>query len=430
MRVLYHFHRPVQTAGLLGGVESWMFSLARLLREEGHDSDVFFGDVAPPAGLVPADFEALGGSLEDLLRLAAARRYDVVHGVTSDWDAGVSAVRHLRHAPKLVLTHHGSSHPAWSRRNCDALVSCSAWGAREQQPLTDVTVQVIPNGVDVRTFSPAPPSAPSGGPPVVAWVGRASDLRQKRFDRLGQAAPHLRRAGLRVRVADPDGPAAVPPDIAGPVRALAETWAPVPRDRMPDFYRDVAASGGCILSTSSFEGLPLTLLEAQACGCPAIGPDVRGVNECVDSAHGGQLYAADTPPEALARLVVLALADRNDMAARGRACRDWISERFSLERMAAEYLRVYQECPYARADDQGGNGAGRRVSPLLHPGAYIERHWVAGHRQYEASSVLAAGREWSLASAAVRASVATCPTLYARPRRLVHLIRTLGAGAR
>src|SRR5207245_934228 len=98
------------------------------------------------------------------------------------------------------------------------------------------------------------------GPPVVAWVGRGSDLGQKQIDKLAAIAPYLRCGGVRLWIADPDGPEKVIASAAQVLTPLAEFWGKVPHEKMSAFFRTVASTGGCVLSTSRFEGLPMAYL--------------------------------------------------------------------------------------------------------------------------------------------------------------------------
>jgi glycosyltransferase involved in cell wall biosynthesis len=54
-------------------------------------------------------------------------------------------------------------------------------------------------------------------------------------------------------------------------------------DDMPFLYNAVAASGGCMVSTSLNESQPMIVLEAMACGCPVIASDVGGLREIIEN---------------------------------------------------------------------------------------------------------------------------------------------------
>jgi glycosyltransferase involved in cell wall biosynthesis len=416
MRILLSCHRAE-----VGGIQTWMVGVARSYRARGHECELFFFDHGAFEPHLPPEIPAHFGDLADYLRLVRANRYDVVHACNMDWEFGVTAVRRL--GARLVLTCHGWVSGCWNSTNCDAIVSCAGWNATAQEAVSDLPVRVVYNGIDLDRYSPPPGEA--AGPPIVAWVGRGGALEQKRIDRLAAVAVRLAAAGVRVWIADPEGPARVPAEIAAALGPVAEFWGPVAPDRMADFFRQVGASGGCVLSTSTFEGLPLSLAEAQACGCPVIGPDVRGVNEVLDPRRGGVIHAADLPPEAVARLVLDALGDRAAMQTRREACRAFVAERFDHERMVAEYLDVYERALAAPQRIAARPAAGWfRALFRSRSRAYIEAYWAAGYAQLRASERLAASGDGRCARAAAASSWQTCPSLFIRPRRISHLVST------
>ncbi|HEV7858936.1 MAG TPA: glycosyltransferase family 4 protein [Pyrinomonadaceae bacterium] len=417
---------------LIGGVEAFMASLSSVLRAEGHQCEFFFFTRGPMEKELPSGSVAHFGDLADLLRLVRSRGFDIVHANSSDWRNGITAVREV--GAKLVITAHGMVVPGWNSTNCDAFVCCSAWQALEQKAYTDLPIHTVLNGIDTTKFKPSEPATLSSTPsstssePIVAWVGRGTDMVHKRIDKFAAVAPALHRAGLRIRLADPYGPDEVEKVVPGAARALrpvAEFWGAVSKDKLPAFFQGVADSGGCVLSTSISEGLPMALLEAQACGCPVIGTNVRGVNEVVVRESGGVLYPFETAPEELASLVLDTLRDTEGMRSRREACARLALEKFSLERMAGDYLRIYREALDARRRRSLGLRVGLWCAPLLHWSDYIERRWTAGNCHYEASRKLAQAGEGELARATARLSLVTCPSLYMRPERLAHLLKTL-----
>ena len=404
-----------------------MVSLARELKARGHECELFFFTRGPMGEQLPPGLVAHFGDLADCVRLVRERRFDLVHANSGDWHNGVAAVR--RTGVRLVLTSHGRVTAGWNSTNCDGYACCSRWEAEEQRAFTDLPVRTILNGVNTERFSPeAGPAAAHRGRPVVAWVGRGPDMVHKRIDRLAAVAPALRRAGVRIWIADPFGPGEVEkvaPEAAAVLRVAAEFWGGVERAALPEFYRRVAASGGCVLSTSAEEGLPLSLIEAQACGCPVVGPDVRGVNEVIDPEHGGVLYPFQMEPKQLASLVLATLADEENMRWRRGASVRHMREKFSLSRMAEDYIRLYEETLSSERRPTAGLRARLWLAPLLNWGDYVERRWSAGVCHYEAAGKLAGQGEWVLARRAARLSVETCPSLYVRPTRLAHLLKIL-----
>jgi glycosyltransferase involved in cell wall biosynthesis len=410
----------------IGGVSTFMLSMRTALASLGHESELFFFEHGSMERYLPADCRVHFGSLADCLRLIDRGAFTVVHANNVDWTTGISAVRGI--GAKLVLTAHKVRAAAvtygWNHGNCDALVAVSRWIKDGLQPFTDVPIQVVANGIDTDRFTPALGTVSAR--PIVVWVGRGGAAR-KRLQAFAAIAPRLQQAGVRVWVLDQQGPetlAATFPEAAASLKAAAERWHGAGVAEMPQIYRDVAASGGCIVSTASMEGLPLTLLEAQACGCVAIGGDVLGVNECVVPELGGVLYPLDTPPQQLATLIIDTVSDREGMRRRQAQALAYAREAFSVRRMAADYLRIYNDAPFGVVDDLRARWRARlRLSPIAHRSAYMGQRCGVGYRQYATSQQLADAGEARLAMASCRASLHTSPTIFLKPARLAHLMR-------
>lgn len=412
----------------VGGVESFMVDLSGMLRERGHQCELFFFERGPMEKLIPADRLVNFGDLTDCLKLVQSRGFDIVHANSSDWRIGIAAVRTV--GARLVITAHGMILSGWNSTNCEGFACASRWQAEEQKAYTDLPIYTVYNGVDTARFKPSSQtvSVASDSRPIVAWVGRGTDMVHKKIDKLAAIAPALKQAGLRIWIADPYGPeevAKVVPEAAQILSKEADFWGLVPKDELPQFFRDIAASGGCILSTSRIEGFGLVLAEAQACGCPAIGPDVRGVNEVVDPAYGGMLYPFEIEPEQLAKLIVDTLRDSEGMKQRRELSARFAREKFSLERMAEEYIKIYQEALAPSRKPRAAMRARVAFAPIIDWSDYIGRRWTAGLSLYDAARRLSNQGEADLARRVARLSFVTCPSLYLRPRRLAAFLGIL-----
>jgi glycosyltransferase involved in cell wall biosynthesis len=93
---------------------------------------------------------------------------------------------------------------------------------------------------------------------------------------------------------------------------------------------------------SVFEGLPIALLEAMACGCPVITTDAGGIKEVVRHEQDGLLCPVDEP-EKLADFAIDLLANDEKRKTLGRQARKRVEESFSLYTMVAELEQCYLE---------------------------------------------------------------------------------------
>jgi glycosyltransferase involved in cell wall biosynthesis len=93
------------------------------------------------------------------------------------------------------------------------------------------------------------------------------------------------------------------------------------------------------VSGSAWEGMPLAVGEAMAMAKPVVATDVGGVSELVGDA-GVIVPAKDS--EALAKAMLAAMSQsREALAAHGRAARQRIVDRFSMEATANTWEELY-----------------------------------------------------------------------------------------
>ena len=223
--------------------------------------------------------------------------------------------------------------------SADAYVACSIASRAVMERTVGAPISVVPNGVDTDFFYPS--VVPPPPRPILAWVGRTSDRAQKDFDGFLHIASRLLPEGYSVRVADGDGSSAEAARVARWFGGRVEYLAALDRTGMVAFYRGVAASGGCLVSTSNFEGLPLAALEAIACGCPVLAPSAPGFEELE---RDGIALIYQTP-DGIEKAVSLVRQLNNKEAREGLVTKGLQAVRgqYALERMADGYMRVYRE---------------------------------------------------------------------------------------
>ena len=93
--------------------------------------------------------------------------------------------------------------------------------------------------------------------------------------------------------------------------------------------------------SSVTEGLGTSLLDAMACGKAIVATTAGGIPEVVKDGETG-LLVPPRDPAALARAIIALLTDDHARRTMGAAGLERVRERFSVERMVQETLRVYQ----------------------------------------------------------------------------------------
>lgn len=107
-------------------------------------------------------------------------------------------------------------------------------------------------------------------------------------------------------------------------------------DRM-DLWREMGAADIFVM-TSLWEGMPLTLLDAQAMGLPAVVPDVVGCRDVVIDGVTGFVCENDG---ALIERTGMLIRDAELRERMGQAARSMALQRFSIGRMHTEILDAY-----------------------------------------------------------------------------------------
>jgi glycosyltransferase involved in cell wall biosynthesis len=119
---------------------------------------------------------------------------------------------------------------------------------------------------------------------------------------------------------------------------------------------DVLAEADLFLLTSQREGLPLSVLEAGAAGCPVVAPEVGSVPDAVRHRDSGWLFPSTAGPDEIADLVAAACADRAALDRAGLRARQVYEQHFTLERVADAVEKVYRDTCRAFAQRRNMRG--------------------------------------------------------------------------
>lgn len=107
-----------------------------------------------------------------------------------------------------------------------------------------------------------------------------------------------------------------------------------------DVPRILSAADIFVLA-SSWEGLPITVLEAMAAGVPCVATAVGGVPEAIDNGVNGYLVAPDEP-HALARAIVRLASDASARKTMAKRARRTYESAFTAEQMARQTEALYE----------------------------------------------------------------------------------------
>ncbi|MFM7062072.1 MAG: glycosyltransferase family 4 protein [Actinomycetes bacterium] len=359
---------------LPGGVQNQVLSLARSLRRRGHEVRVLAPCDGPPPELfvIPVGKSlptAANGSVAPIapdpsaqlrtIRALWDEGFDVLHAHEPLAPGPCHTALVVKPAPIVGTFHAAGSMPAYSVAS-----GLANWGANR----IDVRVVVsedarklasrhLPgeyvalfNGIEVDRFRSAVPWPTTG--PTVLFLGR-----------------HEPRKGLEVLLrALPDLPADLTVWVAGTGPATDDLQAryPDPRvqwlGRIDDDERDRRIAGADVFCAPSLggESFGVILLEAMAAGTTVVASAIPGYAKvaAVDGEEAAVLVEPDDPA-ALADGLRRALTD-TELADRLRTAGTRRAESFDMERLADEYLRLYQLAIDTAAAGVASTGGERR----------------------------------------------------------------------
>lgn len=306
------------------------------------------------------------------LYLLAARRAVARELATGAWDLvqahwvvpnALAAAPFGRRVP-LAVGLHGSdvflaekpvlrALVAHALRGVRVLTSCSPELARRIEAIgfPSARTRVIPYGVDVQLFRPAPErrsvwrlklGIPDQAPTLLG-VGRLAT--KKGFEVLMRALPELfaRVPGAHVVLAGGG-------DLEGPLRAAAAPFAsqvhftgPVLHDTLPDLYRaaDFFVLPAVHDAAGNVDGLPNVILEAMASGLPVLATDISGIPMAVEDGVTGRLVAERDVAGLAAAAVALAL-DADARRRMGELARRRAEADLTWDAVARRYREAYR----------------------------------------------------------------------------------------
>jgi glycosyltransferase involved in cell wall biosynthesis len=207
--------------------------------------------------------------------------------------------------------------------------------AREK--LAEDLVTFLPNGVDTSRFRPAGEAervkargslGVSGDRPVVVGLGRLHP--QKNWPLFLRVAERFPQADFVIAG-------------TGPEESVLRGRAP-DNVRLVGFRdsREVMAAADVFLLTSHYEGMPMTLLEAMACGIPAVATRCGGPEGVITDGVDGFLVGLNDEVAMAARLTDL-LQDAELNQRMGQGARARVEAAYTEEAAGKPFLDTWQQ---------------------------------------------------------------------------------------
>jgi glycosyltransferase involved in cell wall biosynthesis len=231
-----------------------------------------------------------------------------------------------------------------------ALITVSQSNARHIARTFGVAIdriKIIPCGVDTDRFCPPTQNnhdtifpGPGKQPPLVVCVARHVVV--KNLARLLDAFALLRKRGAKFRaVMVGDGP------LRGELeqrcfnlglKGVVEFVGAQVQEQVLHWWQRAQVA---VLSSDD-EGMPVCLMEAAACGVPAVAPGVGGIPEFIEDQATG-LLAPPGEGEGLAAAIERLLSAPDLAAQMGGAARQRVEKHFSIKHQIDQMLGVWAE---------------------------------------------------------------------------------------
>ncbi|MFM8319533.1 MAG: glycosyltransferase family 4 protein [Chloroflexota bacterium] len=316
---LLSWSRPPEQARLADG--GWMLGeLRRLLRQVQPDL-------------------LLAGPLQRSALLAALAGFHPLIGMSWGYDLLIDAPRSAwwQRATRFTL-----------KRSAALLGDCAtvrdlavSYGMPAERIVT------FPWGVDLAHFSPAAEAPHDPGRPFTMLCTRSwepvygVDVLAKAFILAAQQRPEMRlvllgggsQAGLLRQALAGLGPLHT---LQGSFERVLFPGQAAFAD-LPRYYR----SADLYVSPSHSDGASISLLEAMACGVPALVSDIPGNREWIVSGENGWLFR-DGDPHALAQAILHAAAQRERLPEMGRAARRTAEQRADWSKNFPKLYDVFE----------------------------------------------------------------------------------------
>jgi glycosyltransferase involved in cell wall biosynthesis len=282
-------------------------------------------------------------------------RAELVH-VNSPWAYSMAGLAARLTGVRGVCHVHLPLEPStlrWSVRfGVDAVITCYQGLASDLQAgVAGRNCRVVPisNTVDIERFTPvnahnaeARTRWRGGATHVVVIVGHLSEV--KGYPAFLRAVAKLagRYPGCRFLAV---GGETACHGYEATLRAMAASLGVADRVEFLGWRNDVAdviRAADVIVQPSLLEGLPLTVLEAMACGVPVVATNVNGTPEALLDRRTGLLIEPDDS-DALSEKVSMLLDNAGLRESMGRAGRDRVEQHFTLRQFLPKLENLYDE---------------------------------------------------------------------------------------
>ena len=212
-------------------------------------------------------------------------------------------------------------------------VTVSKSSEEEMKKFGIKNIEIVPNGIDTKIYNANPNS--KNDIPVILFLGRLK--KYKRIELL------LRSFKIVSKKVEAELWIAGRGDMKGELENLTKELEIQDRVKFFGFVSEkdkieLLKKAWVFVTTSEKEGWGITVIEANACGTPAIAFNVSGLRDSIKHGYSG-LLVEDGNIEKLAEAIIDILSDSDLREELSRNAIEW-AKRFSWDRSAEEFEKV------------------------------------------------------------------------------------------
>ncbi|MFA5336298.1 MAG: lipopolysaccharide heptosyltransferase II [Candidatus Omnitrophota bacterium] len=344
-----------------GGVETGVIDLSQRLVKLGHNAAVISN----------------GGELVKQLDAAGIKHYELpVHSKNPlTMLRMIPAVRKILRSEKADILHARSRVPAmigyYAARSAGVIFITTCHGYYSRKPFSKVMgwgkyviaisqviakhmmdsfkvpfrrIKLIYRGVNLEQFKYKEPDESVKSAYTIGIVGRLTPLKGHKyfFRAVAKVLKYFPRIKVLVVGDASPGKEKYRQELEDTVRRLGLSRNTEFLGRRSDIPDILAGLDALVLATIVPEGFGRVIIEAFASGVPVVATSVGGVTEIIRDGENGLLVPPEDP-QAMSEAIVRVLKDRALAKEIVRNARKDAEQKFNLDRMITETVRVYEE---------------------------------------------------------------------------------------
>jgi glycosyltransferase involved in cell wall biosynthesis len=324
----------------------WKVASVAVGKDAAHGCDPRFGDEF--SEMLAPEETSLSGQVEAFLTWVEQEAVDIV---IPNCEANIiAAVPHLPSRVRYLTICHTVVRSAYlsSTLHPDRLSQVVAINQRQMKELpqrwgvTQERLRLIPHGIDTEPFDQRQVIKNKTGPLRLIFLGRLDDM-----DKGVLWLPDILKGAESRRTE-------FICDIVGSGPDREKLQAAMSRNGLSEKVRfhgqkppgdipKLLSQADIFLMPSRFEGVPMSLLEAMSAWCVPVASKLHGITDMIVEEGVSGFLCPMGKTGAFTEKIAFLHQNRYRLAEMSAAARRRVTDRFSLERMAADYDRLFTE---------------------------------------------------------------------------------------